>query len=144
MSLRPIFILALNLFLVTSAVAGPGGINISGTWKGAGQAMYVDGNTATIAIDPVSISQTDDGFVYGTVSLTYEIGGVTTSQTGQVSGHIQGNVLKGILGFCQTVAPDCVGLSILDGKITGNSMSGTVTDLSDGSVSVITLKRMSE
>ena len=143
MSLRPIFILALNLFIVTSAVAG-GGVNIAGTWVGEGKAMYVDGTPATITIDPASISQNEDGFVYGTVSLTYEIGEVTISQIGQVSGYIQGNVLKGILGFCQTVAPDCVGLSILDGKITGNSMSGTVTDLSDGSVSVITLKRMSE
>jgi hypothetical protein len=143
MKFKLLSMIALSVFIVTSAVAG-GGINIQGTWVGKGQAMYVDGTTATIGIDPVSISQTDDGFVYGTVSLTYEIGGVTTSQTGQVSGHIQGNVLKGILGFCQTVAPDCVGLSILDGKITGNSMSGTVTDLSDGSVSAITLKRMAQ
>lgn len=143
MNLRPIFILALSLFVVTSAVAGPGGINIAGTWVGTGKAMYVDGTTATITIDPASISQ-EDGFVYGVVSLTYEIGGVTTSQQGQVSGHIQGNNLKGIFGFCQTVAPDCKGVSILDGKITGKSMSGIVTDLNDGSVSVITLKRIAE
>ena len=143
MSLRPIFILALNLLIVTSAVAG-GGVNIAGTWVGEGQAMYVDGNTATITIDPASISQNEDGFVYGTVSLTYEIGEVTISQIGQVSGYIQGNVLKGIFGGCPAPAPSCIGVSILDGKITGNSMSGTVTDLSDGSVSVITLKRMSE
>jgi hypothetical protein len=140
MSLRPICILALSLFIGTSAVAR-GGINIAGTWVGEGKAMYVDGTTATIKIDPVSISQEND-FVYGTVSLTYEIGGVTTSQGGQISGHIQGNALTGILGGCAGAAPNCQGASILDGKITGNRMSGTVTDLSDGSVSAITLKRM--
>lgn len=142
MSLRPIFIIALWFVIGTSAVAG-GAINIAGTWVGEGKAMYVDGTTATITIDPVSISQEND-FVYGVVSLTYEIGGVTTSQAGQVSGHIQGNVLTGIFGGCAGAAPNCQGASILDGKITGNSMSGTVTDLSDGSVSSITLKRMAQ
>ena len=142
MSLRTIFTLALSLLIGTSAVAG-GGVNIAGTWVGTGKAMYVDGTTATITINPASISQ-EDGFVYGVVSLTYEIGGVTTSQAGQVSGHIQGNVLRGIFGGCAGAAPNCQGASILDGKITGNTMSGTVTDLSDGSVSVITLKRMAQ
>ena len=147
MNLRLLFMLVLSLFIATGAVAGKGGKNIAGSWEGSGTAMYVDGTTADIDVGPISISQ-DGAFVWGTVSLSYTVHNPTGDipveiSDGKVSGHIQGNVLKGILGFCQTVAPDCVGLSILDGKITGKGkkIEGTVTDLSDGSVSVITIQR---
>ena len=145
MKIRLLSMLALSLFIATGAVAGKGGKNIAGMWEGTGQAMYMDGTTAEITVDSASIYQEGE-FVYGDVSLTYVIGGNSTSQLGQVSGHIQGNVLTGIFGGCQGPAPDCKGVSILDGKITGKGkkISGTVTDLNDGSVSVITLKRMSQ
>jgi hypothetical protein len=148
MNLRLLFMLVLSLFIATGAVAGKGGKNIAGSWEGSGTAMYVDGTTADIDVGPISISQ-DGAFVWGTVSLSYTVHNPTGDipveiSDGKVSGHIQGNVLTGVFGGCAPEgAPACQGASILDGKITGKGkkIEGTVTDLSDGSVSVITIQR---
>ena len=65
-------------------------------------------------------------------------------QLGQMSAHISGNKLKGVLGGCLSEAPDCLGAAVFEGKLSGNMLRGTVMDLSDGSTSVITLHRMAD
>jgi len=148
MKYKVLAMLALSLFIVTSAVAGKGegGPNIAGMWEGTGQAMYMDGTTAVFTVDFASIYQ-EGKFVYGDIQITTIVGeNDPVTQPGQVSGHIQGNVLKGTFGGCLTVAPDCFGVSTLEGKITGKNkkISGTVIDLSDGSTGVVTMTRMTE
>jgi hypothetical protein len=151
MKFRLLSMLILSLFIATGAVAGKGGKNIAGTWEGTGEAMYVDGTTADITVGPVVITQ-EDKFVYGTVDLAYTVHQdagdieVTLPEPGKISGYIKGNVLTGVFGGCSAEAPACQGASILNGKITGKGkkITGTVVDLSDGSVSVITLQRMSQ
>ena len=63
-------------------------------------------------------------------------------QAGQLSGHISGNAIKGVMGGCFAEAPNCIGAGIFDGKLSGNKLTGTVVDLSDGSTSAITLHRV--
>ena len=113
-------------------------------WTGTGEAMYMDGTTADITVDYASLTQ-QGNFVYGNSQFTVKVG-ENDPQTlpGQISGYIHGNVLKGTFGVCLTVAPDCIGAAVFEGKITGKTLSGTVIDLSDGSTGVVTLKRVSE
>ena len=104
----------------------------------------MDGTTAEIVVDLVSIYQ-EGNFVYGDSQFTVKVGdGDPQTLPGQLSGYIQGNALKGTFGVCITVAPDCVGAAIFEGKIAGNTLSGTIIDLSDGSTSVVTLYRMAD
>lgn len=137
-------IFALSIFILTSALAGKGGPIVSGMWTGTGEAMYMDGTTADITVDYASLTQ-QGNFVYGNSQFTVKVG-ENDPQTlpGQISGYIHGNVLKGTFGVCLTVAPDCIGAAVFEGKITGKTLSGTVIDLSDGSTGVVTLKRVSE
>lgn len=136
-------ILALSfLFVAGSAVAGKGGPIISGHWEGVGQAMYVDGTSAEITSVSADLFQ-EGNFFSGIAVFEVTVGGdVQPTQIAQMSGHISGNAIKGVLGGCLSTAPDCLGAAILEGKLSGNKLSGTVVDLSDGSTSVITLYRL--
>lgn len=138
-------VLALSILGAAGAVAAKGGPIVAGFWAGAGQAIYMDGTIAEIAVDRVDISQVGN-FVYGDSQFTVTLGdGPPQTLLGQLSGYIQGNALKGTFGGCAPDgAPDCVGAAIFDGKISGNRLSGTVVDLSDGSTGVITLYRMAD
>jgi hypothetical protein len=136
-------ILALSILIVTSAVAGGGRPTAAGHWEGTGRAMYMDGTSADITLVIADLSQ-EGKFIYGTAQFTVIIGdNDPDTQVGQMSGHIQGNSIEGVLGGCVTTAPDCAGAAVFDGKLTGNKLKGTVVDLSDGSTSTLTLHRMS-
>ena len=147
MKRKHLLLLALSfLFVAGTAVAGKVGPIISGHWEGAGQAMYVDGTSAEI--DNVYAELYQEGnFFSGFGIFDVTVGGVPQpQQIGQISGHISGNALTGVLGGCipPAVAPDCFGAGILEGKLSGNKLTGTVVDLSDGSTSVITLHRLTD
>ena len=87
----------------------------------------------------------DGSFIYGGAEFTVIIGdNEPMMQEGQMSGHISGNAIKGLMGGCLAEAPNCIGIGVFDGKFSGNRLSGTVIDLSDGSTSVITLHRMDD
>jgi len=136
-------LLALSfLFVAGTALAGKGGPIISGHWEGVGQAMYVDGTPAEITFVSADLSQ-EGNFFSGLAVFDVTVGGeVQPTQIAQMSGHISGNAIKGVLGGCFTTAPDCLGAAILEGKLSGNKLKGTVVDLSDGSTSIIILYRM--
>jgi hypothetical protein len=142
---RKIFaVVALSILCAAGAFAGKGGPIIAGSWAGLGQAIYMDGTTAEISVDFVSVYQKGN-FVYGDSQFTVTIGGGSTQTLpGQLSGYIQGNLLKGAFGMCMLAAPDCVGAAVFEGKISGNMLSGTIIDLSDGSTSAVTLYRMAD
>ena len=142
---KHLLILALSfLFVAGTAVAGKGGPIISGHWDGAGQVMYVDGTPAEITYVSADLSQ-DGNFFSGVAVFEVTVGDVVQpTQIAQMSGHISGNAIKGVLGGCLTTAPDCLGAAFLEGKLSGNKLIGTVVDLSDGSTSVITLYRMAD
>jgi len=125
-------------------LSGGDGQVVAGHWEGTGQAMYMDGTTAEITLVTADINVEGD-FVYGTAVFTVIVGDSVTpvQQAGQISGHIQGNAIKGILGGCTGPAPACAGAGIFDGKVTGNELFGTTVDLSDGSTSTLTLQRIS-
>lgn len=135
---------ALTFLIVASAFAGKGGPKIAGYWEGTGQAMYVDGTTAEITLVTADLYQ-DGYFVYGTAQFTVVVGeNDPDTQAGQMSGYLHGNALKGVLGGCMTTAPDCAGAGVFEGQLKGKKLTGTIIDLSDGSTSVVTLKKMSE
>ena len=137
-------VLALSILCATGAFAGKGGPIIAGSWAGLGQAIYMDGTTAEIAVDFVSVYQKGN-FVYGDSQFTVTIGdGSPQTLPGQLSGYIQGNVLKGTFGMCMPAAPDCIGAAVFEGKISGNMLSVTIVDLSDGSTSAVTLYRTAD
>ena len=141
---RKLFALLALSILAAAAFAAKGGPIISGVWVGSGQAIYMDGTTAEIVVDLVSIYQ-EGNFIYGDSQFTVTVGdGDPQTLPGQLSGYIQGNALKGIFGGCITEAPNCVGAAIFEGKISGNTLIGTVIDLSDGSTSAVTLYRMAD
>ena len=145
MKFKLLAILALGFLTVAgAAVAGKGGPIITGEWAGTGQAMYVDGTSAEIDSVFAELYQEGNFFSgYGIFDVT--VGGVPQdTQFGQISGHISGNALKGVLGGCLEPAPACFGAGILEGKLSGNKLIGTVVDLSDGSTSVITLYRVAD
>jgi hypothetical protein len=103
------------------------------------QGIYADGTTAEIV---VTLDLNEEGdFVHGTAGFTVDIDGSAIEQAGQISGHIQGNAINGIFGGCITVAPDCAGGAIFEGKVTGDELNGSVVDLNDGSTITITLQR---
>jgi hypothetical protein len=84
-------------------------------------------------------------FLSGYASFQVEIDGDELDlQEGQMSGHISGNAISGVLGGCDPYAPYCAGAAVFEGKLSGNKLTGTVTDLSDGSTSMIILYRMPE
>jgi len=145
MKCKHLLILALSfLFVAGTAVAGKGGPIISGNWEGTGQAMYVDGTSAEITFVSADLSQEGNFFSgIAVFEVTVDVV-VQPTQFAQMSGHISGNAIKGVLGGCLTTAPDCLGAAILEGKLSGNRLTGTVVDLSDGSTSVITLYRMDD
>ena len=133
-------------FLMTAsvAVAGKGGSIASGFWEGSGQAMYPDGTSAEITLIQALLTQ-EGNFIYGGAEFTVIVGeNDPSTQPGQISGHISGNDLTGVMGGCFADAPDCIGAGIFEGKLSGNKLTGTVTDLSDGSTSVITLYRLTD
>lgn len=133
------------LFIGGSAFAGKGGPIITGAWTGTGQAMYVDGTSAEITEVNADLLQ-EGNFFYGVASFEVIFGDSPDphTQVGQMSGYISGNTVKGVMGGCIAPPPEgCLGGGILEGKLSGNKLSGTVVDLSDGSTSVVVLHRMS-
>ena len=115
----------------------------AGQWEGTGQGIYMDGTTSQVTDVTANLSQ-EGNFIYGTAQFTVTVGvNDPVTQVGQLSGHIQGNAIKGLFGGCTGAAPDCVGAAILDGKLTGDELFGTVLDLSDGSTGTLTLQRTS-
>lgn len=132
------------LVVAAAAVAGKSGPIASGYWEGSGQAMYPDGTHAEIVLVQAILTQ-EGNFIYGGAEFSVIVGeNDPSTQAGQISGHISGNVLKGVMGGCFAEAPNCIGAGILEGKISGNKLTGTVMDLSDGSTSVLTLHRMTD
>jgi hypothetical protein len=146
MKFLKILVAAVFLLAAGSAVADKGGPIITGVWAGAGQAMYVDGTSAEIVSVFAELYQ-EGYFFSGLAVFEVTVGGVPQlPQFAQMSGHISGNAIKGVLGGCipPAIAPNCAGAAILEGKLSGNKLSGTVVDLSDGSTSVITLHRLAD
>ena len=124
-------------------LSGSDGQVAAGQYAGTGQGIYMDGTTSQITDVTANISQ-EGTFIYGTAAFTVTVGvNDPVTQGGQLSGHIQGNAIKGLFGGCITVAPDCVGGAIFDGKVTGDELNGTVVDLNDGSTFTLTLQRTS-
>ena len=117
----------------------------AGQWGGTGEGIYMDGTTSDISLVTAEVFQEEgSNFFYGTAQFTVSVGGNDpVTQGGQMSGHIQGNAIKGLFGGCITVAPDCFGAAIFDGKLTGDDLYGTVVDLNDGSTFTLTLQRTS-
>jgi hypothetical protein len=115
----------------------------AGQYEGTGQGIYMDGTTSVITDVTSDISQ-EGNFIYGTAQFTVTVGvNDPVTQGGQLSGHIQGNAIKGLFGGCTGPAPECVGAAIFEGKLTGDELSGTVVDLRDGSTFTLTLQRTS-
>ena len=142
MKFKVLSILAIGLLIVFApAYAGKGGPIAAGYWEGAGQAVYPDGTIAEITLVQAMLFQ-DGNFISGSAEFEVVIdGNPPTVQQGQLSGHIFGNEIKGVLGGCFGPAPDCLGAGTFEGKLNGNTMSGTMLDLSDGSTSIIVLYR---
>jgi hypothetical protein len=115
----------------------------AGQWEGTGQGIYPDGTTSQITDASANLAQ-EGNFIYGTAQFTLTVGNNDpVVQVGQLSGHIQGNAVKGLFGGCPGPAPDCVGGAIFEGKLTGDELFGTVLDLGDGSTGTLTLQRTS-
>jgi len=124
-------------------LSGGDGQVAAGQYEGTGQGIYMDGTTSEITDVTADVSQ-EGNFIYGTAQYTVRVGvNDPVMQVGQLSGHIQGNAIKGLFGGCTGAAPECVGAAILDGELTGNELYGTVVDLSDGSTFTLTLQRTS-
>ena len=143
MKYKLLSLLALSFLFVTgAAVAGKGGPIITGIWAGAGLAMYVDGTSAEIVSVSAELNQ-EGNFFHGVAVFEVTVGGVEQpTQIAQMSGHISGNAINGVMGVCLEPAPACFGVAHLQGKLSGNKLRGTVVDLSDGSTSMIILHRM--
>lgn len=124
-------------------LSGGDGQVAAGQYEGTGQGIYMDGTTSVITDVTANIFQ-DDTFIYGMAAYTVTVG-VNDPVTlgGQLSGHIQGNAIKGLFGGCTGPAPECVGAAIFEGELTGDELLGTVVDLSDGSTFTLTLQRTS-
>ena len=130
------------LLIAGTTFAGEGGPIVSGYWEGNGQAIYPDGTSADITFVQAFLTQ-EGSFIYGDAGFMVIIGdNDPVEQGGQMSGHISGNKITGLLGGCLPEAPACVGAGVFEGKICGNKLSGTIMDMSDGSTSVVTLHRM--
>ena len=109
MKRRLFSVLALSVLVAAGAFAAKGGPIIAGAWAGWGEAIYPDGTTADIVVDRVDIYQ-QGNFVYGNSQISVTVDTeppLELSQVGQLSGYIQGNVLKGAFGACLPVAPAC-------------------------------------
>lgn len=131
------------LLAATTAVAGKGGPSVEGNWIGAGQAMYPDGTMVEIVYVGATLFQ-NGNFIYGFASFSVDFGGDDpVDQEGQMSGHIKGNAVTGLMGICWDEPPECGGSGVFEGKLSGNRLTGTVVDLNDGSTSYITLHRTS-
>ena len=142
MKLLRLFIAVIFLMVAGVALAGKGGPVVSGYWEGYGQAMYPDGTIVEIALVEALLVQ-EGNFIYGGAEFTVIIDDISMPpQAAQMSGHISGNEIKGLLGGCISEAPDCLGSGVFEGKLCGNKMTGTIMDLGDGSTSVVTLHRM--
>ena len=141
MKLIKVLVAAGLLFAAGVAVAGKGGPSASGLWMGDGYAIYPDGTIAEITLVEALLTQVGD-FISGGALFNVTIDGNDLDpQEGQMSAHISGNSIKGVLGGCLAEAPNCLGVAVFEGKLSGNRLSGTVLDMSDGSTSVITLYR---
>lgn len=144
MKLLKLFIAVIILMLAGVALAGKGGPILSGYWEGSGQAIYPDGTIVDITLVEALLIQ-EGNFIYGGAEFTVVIGDISMPPQGaQMSGHISGNEIKGLLGGCISEAPNCVGAGVFEGKLCGNKMTGTIMDLGDGSTSVVTLHRMAD
>ena len=125
-------------------LSGGDGQVVTGHWEGTGQSIFVDGTTAEIAVTADMYQEEGSDFAYGIAELTVTVGtNDPVVQQGQLGGHIQGNHLMGIMGYCTGPAPACAGIATFDGTITGDELIGTSLGLNDGSVSTMTLQRTS-
>lgn len=136
-------VFVLTAFGIAGAFAGRGGPSVEGYWIGSGQAIYLDGTVVEITRIEAWLEQTG-AFVHGETFFTVAFGPDELTFPGLASAYIKGNVIRGTFGLCETVAPDCQGAAVFEGKIAGNKLSGTVVDLSDGSSGFVSLKRTSE
>lgn len=145
MKYKILSVLALVLLVCSgAAMAGKGGPIAAGYWEGSGEAIYPDGTKAKIVLVQALLAQ-DGNFIYGGAAFSVIVGdGELVEQEGQMSGHLKGNKVKGLLGGCLPEAPECVGAGVFEGKLSGNKLTGTVLDLSDGSTSYITLYRLAD
>jgi len=143
MKFQIFFSFVLSLLLASaSALAQMTGPTIAGAWEGNGEAMYLDGTTAEIVSVTAQLTQ-EGSFFYGVAEFEVLIGVATVSQQGQFSGYLRGGYVKGVLGGCVQQAPACAGAATFEGRLSGPWLTGTVTDLSDGSISSVTLYRPS-
>jgi hypothetical protein len=142
MKFKLLSILAIALLIVFApAYAGKCGPIAEGLWQGAGHAIYPDGTIAEITRVEALLSQ-DGNFIYGYAEFDVTIDGLQMdTQQGQMSAHMMGNKITGVLGGCLGPAPECLGAGTFEGKLSGNRMTGTMLDLSDGSTSFIVLRR---
>ena len=124
-------------------LSGGDGQVVAGQYEGTGQGIYMDGTTSVITDVTANVSQ-EGTFIYGTAAFTVTVGvNDPVTQGGQLSGHIQGNAIKGLFGGCIGPAPACEGGAIFEGKLTSDELLGTVVDLTDGSTFTLTLQRTS-
>jgi hypothetical protein len=119
MKLFKITVAMVLLLAASVAVAGKGGPIISGYWEGSGQAIYPDGTIADIVLVQALLSQ-NGNFIHGGAEFAVIIGdGGEASQEGQMSGHLSGNALTGVLGGCFGEAPNCISAETSPGADAG-------------------------
>jgi hypothetical protein len=129
------------LFIVNGAIAGSG--SLAGDWEGEARAILPNG-TIIEGIDlEGTLDESDGGLFSGifTFILLAEPGETPETVTAFATGYIKAQKIQGIMSY--ELAPDVFqGIGFFNAKLKGKKMVGIVRDLSDGSTSYFTAKRI--
>lgn len=127
------------LLLATASVAIAGDLN--GIWRGEAEAIYPNGDSlAGLQFDGTIYQQEESGLFYG--SFTYTLPGL-----GQISGAITGYIARGgefsgLLSAFLSEGDPPTAVALVDGKLTGNKITATTRDFSDGTTSLLKASRV--
>jgi hypothetical protein len=134
-------ITGLRALLVPLALLLSGGLaaaaDLDGNWAGTADAIYPDGTVvAGINFDgTVNQDPSWNGLFQGSFTFTIPSVGATT---GLVTGFIGADgKFSGLLSVILSAGDPPVAVAVVEGKLSGNRITATTRDFSDGTTSVL-------
>lgn len=128
------------VLMLASGIAGAAGLD--GNWSGTADAIYPDGTVvAGINFDgTVNQDPSWEGLFQGNFIFTIPSVGATS---GLVTGFIGADgKFSGLLSVVLTAGDPPVAVAVVEGKLSGNRITATTRDFSDGTTSVLWASRV--
>jgi hypothetical protein len=129
------------VFVVNGAIAGSG--SLLGDWEGTARAILPEElpGDGTAIITGITLEGTfvelEKGLFRG--EFTFDVPGIGL-QEAYATGYIKAQKIQGVMSIDPGGGP--VGIGLFEANLKGKKMTGVVRDLSDGSTTIFTAKKV--